>query len=315
MLHTLKILSFSVVFSVGALACKGDDKSKTAPTTAPIVVTGTGDATGSGSGSAGDPSMANNADPAATFPLAPGETYAGGKVMATNLVSWKVEDGSIVQLGIVTTGKTTDGREDGVLRAYHAGSDSHEVGPKYSLDPTVDHWSELKILENNRVMFRYGEAGKGARARNAVILTWDAPAKRVRIAKRWTGTATEEEPAWLLTGEYKAPPESEELCIKVIDRMVACEKDPKFREAIFKRDDPAEKAAMQTHFDTHVAKWKKPGEAKTQCQLWASADYADTHLSDPAKLKRLADEVKHDCVFFAAEIVDEGGLPTALTNK
>lgn len=306
--HTLKMLSFSLAISASVLACKGDEKAKTPPTTAPIVVAGSegSGSAGSGTGSAGDA--------AGGFPLAPGESYLGGKVMATNLVSWKVEDGTTVQLGIVTTGKSANGREDAVLRAYHAGSDSHEVGPKYSLDASVDHWSELKLLENNRVMFRYGEAGKGSHAKNAVILTWDASAKRVRIAKRWTGMATDEEPAWLLTGEFKAPPESEDMCIKVIERMVSCEKDAKFRDAIFRRDDASEKVAMQTHFDTHVATWKKPGEAKAQCQKWASAEYADTHFSEPAKLKRLSAEVKHDCVMFAAEIVDEGGLPTALTS-
>ncbi|MDQ3336033.1 MAG: hypothetical protein M4D80_12765 [Myxococcota bacterium] len=296
--------------SIGALACKSDDKPK--PTPPPVVVDNTGSGT-TGSGPMGSGTTAG-ADAAGGFPLAAGETYAGGKVMATNLDEWKVEDGSIVQLGIITTGKNANGREDGVLRAYHVGSETHDVGPKYSLDPTVDHWSELKVLPNNRVMFRYGEAGKGARARNAVILTWDASAKRVRIAKRWTGATTEEEPSWLLTGEYKVAPESEALCIKVIARMVSCEKDPKFRDAIFRRDDAKEKAAMQAHFDTHVAKWKRAGEAKAQCQTWASAEYADTHFSEPAKLKRLAAEVKHDCGFFASEIVDEGGLPTALTD-
>lgn len=249
------------------------------------------------------------------FPLGTGESYAGGKILATNLVGWKVEDGTYVQLGIVTTGKGADGREDGVLRAYHVGSDTHDVGPKYSLDPTLEHWSELKLLANNRVMFRYGEAGKGPRARNAVLLRWDAEAKRVRIAKRWTGTSAEAEPAWLLSGEYTVAPESEALCLRVITRMVSCEKDAKFRDAIFRRDDVNEKIAMQEHFDTHVAKWKAPGEAKAQCQKWASAAYADTHFSEPNKLRRLAGETKHDCGFFASEIVDEGGLPTALTES
>ena len=72
--------------------------------------------------------------------------------------------------------------------------------------------------------------------------------------------------------------------------------------------------AMQEHFDSHVAKWRKPDEARAQCKKWASAAYADTHFSEPSKLKRLAAETKHDCVFFASEIVDEGGLPTALTD-
>ncbi len=234
--------------------------------------------------------------------------------MATNLVDWKLADGSVVQLGIVTTGKSDNGRENALLRAYHAGSETHDVGPTYSLDASVDHWSELKLLSNDRVMFRYGENGKGPRARNAVLLRWDEKAKRVRIAKRWTGTSQEQEPGWLLTGTYSMAPESEVLCMKVIARIVSCEKDKKFRDSIFRRDDVADKAAMQEHFDTHVALWKKPGEAKAQCQKWAGDGYVDTHFSEPAKLSRLAAETKHDCEFFAAEIVDEGGLPTALTE-
>jgi hypothetical protein len=290
------LLGLVTIASVLLAGCKDDKADKVAGKTEPTTL------------------PAAKAEPAG-FPLRPGETYAGGKQLETNLVSWKVEDGSIVQLGIVTTSKTADGREHGVLRAFHAGSDTHDVGPTYSLDPTIEHWSELKLLANNRVMFRYGEAGQGPRARNAVLLRWDAEARRVRIAKRWTGASGEPEPAWLLSGEYKVAPESEGLCLAVIARIVTCEGDAKFREAMFRRDDVADKAAMQQHFDTHVAQWKKPGEAKAQCQKWAGAGYADTHFSEPAKLKRLAAETKHDCAFFASEIVDEGGLPTALTES
>jgi hypothetical protein len=283
-------------FAVTVAGCKGDDKSKAPLPAGPVVAAVSADASTVGG-----------------FPLAMGESYAGGKLMATNLVSWTVADGTIVQLGIVTTGKSADGREEGVLRAYHVGSDTHDVGPKYSLDPSIDHWAELKLLANNRVLFRYGEAGKGARAHTAVLLTWDAEAKRVRIAKRWTGPTAEQEPEWLLAGEYKVAPESEELCMKVIARMVSCEKDAKFRDALLRRDDPAEKAAMQEHFDTHVAKWKQPGGAKAQCQKWASPEFVDTSFSEPIKLQRLSREVKFDCGMFAAEIVDDGGLPAALT--
>ena len=55
-----------------------------------------------------------------------------------------------------------------------------------------------------------------------------------------------------------------------------------------------------------VATWKQPAEAKAQC--------VDTHFSEPTKLKGLAAETKIDCGFFASEIVDEGGLPVALTD-
>lgn len=299
----MRTTEFLVLMSSFVLACNSDKKSEPKP----LAPAGSGSAvTGGTTGSGATAAITE-------FPLASGESYAGGKVMATNLVNWKVADGTIVQLGIVTTGKSTNGREDGVLRAYHVGSDTHDVGPTYSLDPSIDHWSELKVLENNRVMFRYGEAGKGPRDRNAVLLTWDAESQRVRIAKRWTGTSAEQEPDWLLSGEYKVAPESEGLCLKVIARMVSCEKDPKFRAALFQRDDAVDKSGMQDHFNTHIALWKKPTEAKAQCQKWASAEYVDTHFSEPAKLRRLAAETKIDCGFFAAEIVDEGGLPTALT--
>lgn len=286
------IFGFVAISSALLVGCK-DDKKAAPPEAAPIAPTG----------------LASSA-----FPLRPGETYAGGKQLETNLVDWNVEDGSVVQLGIVATGRADNGRENGVLRAFHAGSETHDVGPTYSLDPAIEHWSELKLLPNNRVMFRYGEAGEGPRARNAVLLRWDADAKRVRIAKRWTGASSEPEPEWLLSGEYKVAPESEGLCLQVIARIVSCEGDAKFRDAIFRRDDVVDKAAMQEHFDTHVATWQKPGGAKAQCERWASAAYVDTHFSEPAKLKRLAAETKHDCGFFASEIVDEGGLPTALTE-
>lgn len=300
----------SLLFATSVLVAGGCKSEKKAPAAEPAPTTGSaGSAGGSADGSAGSAGGA-----AAGFPLATGESYYGGKVMLTNLVDWKVEDGTTVQLGIVTTGKTGEGREEGVLRAYHVGSATHDVDQKYSLDANVDHWAELKPLPNNRVMFRYGEAGKGPRARNAVLLRWDAEAKRVRVAKRWAGTSDDQEPEWLLTGEYRITPEAEPLCEKVIARMVKCEKDPKFREALLKRDDPAEKAAMQAHFDTHVATWKKPGEAKAQCQAWASDAYVDTYFTEAVKLKRLADETKFDCGFFGAEIVDEGGLPVALTD-
>ena len=97
--------------------------------------------------------------------------------------------------------------------------------------------------------------------------------------------------------------------------MVSCEKDAKFRDALFRRDEPAAKAAMQRALRyAHVAKWKQPAEAKAQCPKWASDDYVDTHFSEPMKLQRLSAETKFDCSFFASEIVDEGGLPVALTD-
>ncbi len=286
------VLWTSVLLIAG---CKEDAKpSKAAPPAAPVVV----------------PVVVP-----VEFPLAKGESYYGGSATETNVVEWKLEDGTIVYLAIVKTGATTDGRDDAVLRAFRPGSDTIDVGPKYSLDPKVDHWSELKVVSKDRVMFRYGEAGESRRARNGVLLRWDAEAGRVRIAKRWTGGHAEQEPAWLKTGTYEAPPESQALCLQVIARIVSCEKDPEFRDAMFRRDDPAEKVAMQKHFDSHVADWKDPAGAKLQCQKWATDEYVDTNFSDVAALKRLAAESEHDCRFFAAEVVDEGGLPTALVDE
>jgi hypothetical protein len=299
-MRTIPLMIASVVLVLG---CKSEKKPPaTDPVTSPA-----------GSTMAAADAMAA-VTPPTTFPIATGESYYGGKVLATNLVEWKVPDGTIVQLGIVTTGKTAEGREEGVLRAFHVGTATHDVDHKYALDPAVDHWAELKVLPNNLVMFRYGEAGKGPHARNGLLLRWDAEASRVRIAKRWAGASADPEPAWLLTGMFKAAAEGEPLCMKVIAKIVRCGKDPKFRDALFRRDAAADKAAMQAHFDTHVAKWKDPAEAKAQCQKWASDEYIDTHFSDPVKLKGLAAETKIDCGFFASEIVDEGGLPVALTD-
>ncbi|MDQ3364948.1 MAG: hypothetical protein M3680_05925 [Myxococcota bacterium] len=304
----------AVAMALLVVGCK--KKEKDAVVTDPVVA-GSGAVVGSTDGTDGGMAGSGMADSGAAqgdFPLAAGESYYGGSAMATNLVNWKVEDGTTVQLGIVNTGTSADGRQQGVLRAYHVGSETHDVDQTYSLDPKAEHWAELKVLGNNRVLFRYGEAGESRRARNGVLLRWDADAKRVRLAKRWSGASKDAEPDWFLTGEFKAAPENESLCLEVIKRMVACEKDAKFREKLFHRDDPAAKTAMQEHFDTHVVKWKKPAEAKAQCQKWASDEYVDTSFSEKTKLQRLAAEKKHACDFFAAEIVDEGGLPIALTD-
>lgn len=268
-------------------------------------------------GSAATPGDATAAVPDAAeskFPLNTGESYYGGKPGSTNLVEWKLPDGSIVQLGIVTIGKNAEGRDESVLRAYHAGGDTYDVGSKFSLEAGGEQWAELKALPNNRMLFRFGDASKSRQARNAMLLRWDADAKRVKIAKRWAGKSADQEPEWLLTGEFKPAPESADLCVKVIARIVSCAKDPKFRAALMTRSDAAQQDAMLKHFDEHVATWKKPDAAKAQCQKWASDEIVETHFTEPQKLKNLAGETKATCEFFGAEIVDEGGLPIALTD-
>ena len=176
--------------------------------------------------------------------------------------------------------------------------------------------NQLQKVSNNRVLFRYGADGESRTARNAVLLRWDVPSKRVVVAKRWSGDAKEAEPAWLTTGVYVvAPaPENEGNCLKVIAKMVTCEKDPKFREAMFARAEAADRPAMQAHFDTHIAKWRSADEAKAQCKRWASDDYVETHFAEPTKLVNLAEDTKLTCDQFAREIVDDGGLPVAMTD-
>jgi hypothetical protein len=290
--------------------CKSKDKDAPPPPPPVTDPVGSGSAatTNTGSGSAGG--TVNGLE------LGAGETYFGGKATATNLVDWKLADGTIVQLGVITTGKSAEGRDEGVLRAYSANTPSYEVGPRYSLDASKDHWAELKPVENNRVLFRYGADGEARDARNAVLLRWDADAKRVVVAKRWTGTFKDAEPAWLTTGTYAATVAAgdEANCEKVIAKMVTCEKDPKFREAMFKRAQPDARPAMQAHFDTHVTKWRKGPEAKAQCKRWATDDYVDTHFAEPRKLANLAEDTRLQCDEFAREVVDEGGLPVALTD-
>ena len=123
---------FSALSSVVlVVACKSE---KRAPPPDPALT--------AGSAATAAPAPADGAP--ATFPLGVGESYFGGRVMATNLVNWKVADGTTVQLGIVTTGTSADGRAEGVLRAYHVGTDTHDVGPTYSLAPTTDHRAELE---------------------------------------------------------------------------------------------------------------------------------------------------------------------------
>ncbi len=108
--------------------------------------------------------------------------------------------------------------------------------------------------------------------------------------------------------------EAENDCMKVVAKMVTCEKDAKFREAMFARAKPDARPAMQAHFDTHIASWRKGPEAKKQCQRWASDEYVDTHFAEPGKLKNLAEDTKLTCDQFAREVVDDGGLPVAVTD-
>lgn len=287
------------------LGCKSKDKDKEPPPAPPPhtdPVPTTGSATGSGS--------------ASSIVLGAGETYYGGAATATNLVSWKLEDGSTVQLAIVTTGKTTDGRDEAALRAYRNQAPSYEVGQRISIDASKDHWAELKAVPNNRVLFRYGADGESRSARNAMLLRWDAPSERVVIAKRWSGVFKDMEPDWLMKGSYASgtTPAANTNCLKVIARMVECEKDPAFRVAMFARAKADDRPAMQAHFDTHVAKWRTADEAKAQCNRWATDDYAETHFADPVKLMNLAKDTAMKCDEFAREVVDDGGLPVAMTD-
>ncbi len=275
-------------------ACKSEEKKAAAP---PPVVVSLDAAVAVAPAPAVDP----------LFPLAPGESVYGGQVMATNLLDWKTSDGTMVKIGIVTTGKDDQDHERGVLRAYHDGQ-GHDL-QTYSLHAKADHWAELKALPNDRVLFRYGQEGEGRRARNAVLLRWDAEAKQVRLVKRWTGASKDVEPAWLTTGEYKPSTETQGLCAKIVARMVSCEKDPAFREALFRNYDATTRPAAEKDFQGNITRWKKPAEAEAQCQKWASDEYVDTHFSDVADLQAMADDTKMTCEFFGREIDDEGGMP------
>jgi len=292
------------------VGCKSKDKEAPPaqpPTTAPVGSNGSNGSAGTQLGSA--------ATTTTGIAFGAGETYYGGKESATNLVNWKREDGSIVQLVIVTTGKSKEGWDEGTLRAYSQATPSYDVGPRYSLDTTKGHWAELTPVPNNRMLFRYGADGEGRYARNAVLLRWDEPSKRVVVAKRWFGTTAEAEPAWLTTGAYVAAsaPEGEGHCLTVIARMVECEKDPAFRTAMLARAPENERPAMQANFDSHVAKWRSGPDAKAQCARWASDEYVDTHFAEPTKLANLAKESTLKCDAFGRELVDEGGLPIAKT--
>lgn len=303
----MKMLRLSTVLLSAALVlgCKAKEKEPAPVPTATTYDAATGAMTPvADAAAAGDPATAG--DP--SFPLSPGETYFGGKVVATNLLEWKVSDGTVIKLGIVTTGKgDQEGHEKGVLRAYYDGK-GHDL-QTYSIHTTAEHWADLKTLPNDRALFRYGQQGDGHRNRNAVVLRWDPGTKQVVVAKRWAGPGKAEEPAWLATGEYKAPTESQDLCAKIVARMVSCEKDPKFREALFRNLDAANRPGVEKDFEGNIARWKKPAEAKAQCQKWASDEYVETHFSEVAALQVMADETKLDCEFFGREIDDGGGLP------
>jgi hypothetical protein len=251
-----------------------------------------------------------------TFPLGTSEQYYGGQT-ATNPLVWKTADGTEVQLALVTTGKNDAGREVGVLRAWTVGKDGQGASQDlqtFQLQPGIDHWAELKPLPNGRVLFRFGEADSGPVGRNAVILAWDADDDQVRLAKRWRGEHTDVEPGWLVTGAYQAAADAEASCAKVVARIVACGQDPKFRESLFRNASPAERADMETHFDTHLASWKKPAEVQAQCQRWAGDDFVDTSFAAPTRLARLAADTKMSCEYFGREIDDEGGLPRSAVD-
>lgn len=276
-------------------ACKSDDKPPVASTPVPPTTPVAADAQRASVDATG-----------ASFQLGANETYYGGSITATNSVEWKVEDGSVVRLAIINTGADAEGRTKAVLRAYHDGA-TQDV-QTYSLEALAS-WAELGVLPNGRARFRYGADGEGRRARNAILLRWDNDAKKVRLIKRWSGARADVEPAWIATGDYQVATESYSLCSKVVNRIVSCGKDAKFRTALFSRNDDA--AAQEKEFDAQLKMWNSPASINDQCKRWASDEYVDTHFSDSSRLEQLAKDTASPCAFFAAEIVDDGGLPQA----
>ena len=275
------------------------------------------DGVGSGSGSGSAPPLVAETTPidasdANGLSFAPGETYFGGTRTTTNVQEWKTADGSVMTLVIVSTGKDADGRETGVLRVYRNGK-AVPIGQAFALSTTGDHWAELKQLPNNRVLFRYGDNRDDRRARNAVLLQYDPNSGEVRIVKRWVGSAKAEEPAWVTSGEYKAPSGTTDQCAKIIARMVACKNDEAFRRSLGAREETDEqRASLLATFDKDLATWKTPADVKHQCERWGSDEYVETTFSETAKLEELAKDAgqpKLNCGLFGAEIVDEGGLP------
>src|SRR5688500_18554378 len=173
-----------VLVAILAAGCKAEDKAAPPPT--PVVVhdaAGTGTATGT--------AVTDAAAAGPAFPLATGETLRPGPE-GSNLVEWKVADGTVIQLGIVATGKDNKGAEKGVVRAYSDGK-GHDL-ETYTLDPTCEHWATLKVLPNGRALFRFGHKGQ-ATSRRGVVLVWNAADKRADVAKRWRGSS-DADPAW-----------------------------------------------------------------------------------------------------------------------
>jgi hypothetical protein len=239
-----------------------------------------------------------------SFPLGAGETLREGPE-GSNLVEWKIPDGTVIQLGIVATGKDAKGTEKGVLRAFYGGK-GHDL-ETYTLESSGEQWATLKVLSTTRALFRFGTKGTSG-SRRGVVLVWNEKAGRADVAKRWRGTG-DADPAWLESGEYKAAPEASGLCAKVVARIVACEKDPAFREALFRHLEGDARRKVEADFATYLPKWRKPAEVKAQCQRWSSDEYADTQFSDIDRLKQLAEDTKLSCQLFGREVDDEGGLP------
>ena len=309
---------FSVVLLV---ACKSDAKdatsirgsagsgsagsgSSTTTTLTSTTKTGSGSSTttlSSGSGS----------NAGASLSLPPNESLYGGGPTATNLVSWQVEPDISIKLALINTGKDTDGRTMGVLRAFRdvPAPTSHDV-QTYSLR-TEAAWAELAPLTGGRASFRYGAAGEGRHARNVTLLRWDPATKEVRVAKRWSGATADAEPTWLTDDTYKPTAESVALCQKVVARIVACGKDPAFRDGLFHNFAADRRTAAEKAFDESISSWKSAAASKAQCERWASAEFVDTHFSDPARLAQLSADAKSSCDLFGREIEDDGGMPRA----
>src|SRR5688572_6129366 len=92
----------------------------------------------------------------AGFVFSTGESYFGGKATPTNVMEWKLSDGSVLTLVVVQVG-TADGRQQGVLRVYRDGK-GVDIGERFSVSASGDNWVELKQLPNGRVAFRFGDA-------------------------------------------------------------------------------------------------------------------------------------------------------------
>lgn len=285
--------------TVATLAVGCRDKSETVetkPTTAPATA----------------PATPPAEEPRATPParkdeLAAGETIWKGSEGKETRATWTPKPGKEVELYVVRRGEADS---KGVLRA-RSGTKRYDVAD-FTLDKGKgDAEVTLKPLDNGRALFWYTPDATGSDRNRSrlLVLTYDDEADKVHLHKSWAGRAGAKMPAWAASGELKFTEDAAGACEAVARKMVACRKDPAFKDALVTRLDTAGRTETERYLTSQLPRLKDKKAFRRQCEDWATGPYRETHLADPEELAELAKDAQSDCATFGRELVDEGGLP------